>query len=107
MSFGRSVSNTSRPSARSARGIIAQWGDGFQRHVFGALDGPLVVLLEWRQRDGRWPRRWGRLALVNASGFPHTEQVRRDCQSISRRDFGDYDGVADNVGAFKDRPRLL
>lgn len=27
-------------------GIIAQWRDGFQRHVAGTLDGPFVVLLE-------------------------------------------------------------
>lgn len=26
--------------------MIAQWRDDFQRHVAGALDGPLVVLLE-------------------------------------------------------------
>ena len=27
-------------------GIIAQWGDGFQRHVSRPLDGPLIVLFE-------------------------------------------------------------
>src|SRR5215468_7281471 len=26
--------------------ILAQWSDGFQRHVAGALHGPLIVLLE-------------------------------------------------------------
>jgi hypothetical protein len=32
-------------------GIIAQRGDGFQRHVSGALDGPFVVLLEQQRRS--------------------------------------------------------
>jgi hypothetical protein len=26
--------------------ILAQWSDGFQRHVAGALHGPFIVLLE-------------------------------------------------------------
>ena len=30
---------------------IAQRGDGFQRHVAGALDGPFVVLLEQEGAD--------------------------------------------------------
>ena len=32
-------------------GIIAQRGDGFQRHVAGALDGPFVVLFEQEGAD--------------------------------------------------------
>ena len=31
---------------QSDDGIIAQGGDGFQRHIAGALDGPFVVLLQ-------------------------------------------------------------
>jgi hypothetical protein len=36
----------SLPQRAGRQGIIAQRRDGFQRHVAGALDGPLVVLLE-------------------------------------------------------------
>jgi hypothetical protein len=32
--------------------IIAQWRDGFQRHVAGTLDGPFIVLLEQDRADG-------------------------------------------------------
>jgi hypothetical protein len=43
----------SRPAiARKPHGgIIAQRRDGFQRHVTGALDGPLVVLFEHDRCD--------------------------------------------------------
>jgi hypothetical protein len=32
-------------------GIIAQWGDGFQAHVAGALHGPFIVLFEEDSAD--------------------------------------------------------
>ena len=32
--------------AQADGGILAQRGDGFQRHIAGTLDGPFVVLLE-------------------------------------------------------------
>ena len=42
-------------------GIIAQRGDGFQRHVSGALYRPLrSARAGWRRRAGRWHPRWGR-----------------------------------------------
>jgi hypothetical protein len=31
--------------------IIAQWRDGFQAHIAGALHGPFVVLLEQDRAD--------------------------------------------------------
>ena len=30
---------------------MAQWSDGFQRHVAGALNGPLIVLFEHKGAD--------------------------------------------------------
>jgi hypothetical protein len=33
-------------------GIIAQWRDGFQRHVTGALNRPFVVLFEQNDQQG-------------------------------------------------------
>jgi hypothetical protein len=32
-------------------GFIADWGDGFQRHVAGALHGPFIVLLHQDRAD--------------------------------------------------------
>ena len=38
--------------SRKADGwIIAHWRDGFQRHVAGTLDGPLIVLFEQNRAD--------------------------------------------------------
>ena len=49
-------------------GIIADGGDGFQRHVAGALHGPFVVLLPSgsRRRGGLWRRRWGKMPTTSA-----------------------------------------
>lgn len=32
-------------------GTVAEWGDGFQGHVAGALDGPFIGLLEQQRAD--------------------------------------------------------
>ncbi len=42
-------------------GIVAQWSDGFQGHVAGALNGPFIVLFQQDGPDARSrPRHWGR-----------------------------------------------
>ena len=33
-----------RQRGQADEGSIAEWGDGFQRHVAGLLDGPFTVL---------------------------------------------------------------
>lgn len=38
-------------SWQADEGIIAHYGDGFQRHVAGPLDGPFIVLFEQQRAD--------------------------------------------------------
>ena len=40
-----------RQGGQADGGIIAERRDGFQRHVAGALNGPLVILLEQQGAD--------------------------------------------------------
>src|SRR6266705_1484620 len=43
---GWPVSSGCRHGGQLDQGILAQRGDGFQRHVAGPLDGPFVILLQ-------------------------------------------------------------
>jgi hypothetical protein len=54
-------------------GIIAHGGDGFQGHVAGALDCPLIVLLEQDCADERRSLATALLRARFASGFATAE----------------------------------
>ena len=68
---------------QSDDGIIAQAGHGFQRHVAGALDGPLVVLFE---QDGAPTSRTHETALSTRRSLALADcRVPQPCDEPSQR----------------------